>query len=93
MKSAQLAAMLLACTNAMDGQDSDDFDKKDQMLAQSFANAMGMEPPKLMKTEGLTQGGKDACPQPGVMLTLNSTNGAFLDGCYQNTTRTQARNE
>lgn len=43
------------------------------MLAQSFANAMGMEPPKLMTTEGLTQGGKDVCPQPGVMLTSAGT--------------------
>ena len=54
---------------------------------------MNMEPPKLMSTDGMTQGGKDACPTGGVKLTSEGTKGAFLDGCYMNTTREQARNE
>ena len=66
---------------------------REAKLAQSFAQAMNLQPPKLMATDSLTVGGKDACPAPGVMLTAENTKGAFLDGCYQNTTRTQQRNE
>ena len=93
MKIAQVAAALLACSNAMDVPKSNDLEDKENKLAQSFATAMNMEPPKLMATNGLTQGGKDKCPAPGVMLTNEGTKGAFLDGCYQNTTRSSERNE
>ena len=93
MKNAKVAAALMACSNAMSVPKSSDLDDRENKLAQSFATAMNMEPPKLMATGGLTQGGKDVCPQPGVMLTNEGTKGAFLDGCYQNTTRSQARNE
>ena len=33
------------------------------------------------------------CPEMGVKLTYVASGGAFLDGCYMNTTRTQLKNE
>ena len=52
-----------------------------------------MAPPKLMSTQGMTNGGKDQCPVGGTELTYDGTKGAFLDGCYMNTTRSSQRNE
>ena len=46
-----------------------------------------------MTTKPLPQGAKDGCPTPGQMLTNAASGGAFLDGCYMNTTRDQARVE
>ena len=34
-----------------------------------------------------------ACPSPGAKLTSKATGGAFLDGCYMNTTRVIGREE
>ena len=51
-----------------------------------------MAPPKLMNTDGLTAGAKGGCPAPAKRLTEAATNGAFMDGCYMNTTRKEARN-
>ena len=49
-----------------------------------------MAPPKLMNKTGLKES-SDACP--GTKLSFKETGGAFLDGCYMNTTRTQKKNE
>ena len=92
MKIARVAALLLAVSSATKIQDKEN-DDKDMKLAQSFASAMNMEPPKLMTTQPLPNAGKDECPNPGAKLTMAASGGAFLDGCYMNTTRTQERNE
>jgi len=52
-----------------------------------------MAPPKLMTTKGIPEGAKGGCPTPGKSLTNAVSGGAFLDGCYMNTTRTQDRDE
>ena len=53
-----------------------------------------MAPPKLMATGDLPDAGMNgACPAPGTKLTNDGSGGAFLDGCYMNTTRSSARNE
>ena len=63
-------------------------------LSQSFASAFLMKPPKLMNEKDLPAEQKHAqCPADGVTLTFKSSGGAFLDGCYKNTTRQQDRNE
>ena len=66
-------------------------DKLEQKLSQSIASAFQMEPPRLMNAT--LPAGKESCPSPGMYLKHNKTGGAFLDGCYMNTTRKQARNE
>ena len=48
-----------------------------------------MAPPKLMNDK-LPNAGNGACPSPGQSLTSAGTGGAFLDGCYMNTTRSSA---
>ena len=93
MRMNYVAAMLLASTNAAQLGDAKDLDDKETKLSQSFASAFNMEPPKLMTTKPLPQGAKDGCPTPGQMLTNAASGGAFLDGCYMNTTRSQDRNE
>ena len=92
MKIARVAALLLAVSSATKLQDKD-LEDKETKLAQSFAAAMNMEPPKLMTTKPLPNALKDECPNPGAKLTMAASGGAFLDGCYMNTTRTQERNE
>ena len=95
MKNAKVAAMLMACTEAssLRSLKTEDLDDKDSKLSQSFASAFQMEAPKLMTTTPLPNAGKGACPGPGQKLTSEATGGAFIDGCYMNTTRTQERNE
>ncbi len=68
-------------------------DEKETKLSQSFASAFQMAPPKLMTTKPLPGAGAGACPAPGKALTYTASGGAFIDGCYMNTTRTQARDE
>ena len=82
-----VATMLIACTHAKD------LDDKETKLSQSVASAFNMEAPKLMTTDKLPEGSKGGCPKPGKMLTNTASGGAFLDGCYMNTTRSQQRNE
>ena len=91
MKMLKVATMLLASAAATKLADAQD--DKDMKLSQSFASAFNMEPPKLMTTKPLPQGAKTGCPTPGQMLTNAASGGAFLDGCYMNTTRSQDRNE
>ena len=86
MKMLKVATMLLASASATKLGESKDLDDKESKLSQSFASAFNMEPPKLMTTEPLPQAGKDACPKPGQKLTSTASGGAFLDGCYMNTT-------
>ena len=64
-----------------------DLEDKETKLSQSFASAFNMEPPKLMTTKPLPAAGKNACPNPGLKLSSDDTGGAFLNGCYMNTTR------
>ena len=52
-----------------------------------------MAAPKLMTTEGMPGAGANGCPKPGKQLTRTKSGGAFLDGCYMNTTRSQTRDE
>ena len=87
MKMLKVATMLLASTSATKLGESKDLDDKESKLSQSFASAFNMEPPKLMTTKPLPAAGKDACPNPGKKLTNAASGGAFLDGCYMNTTR------
>ena len=81
--------MLLASTSATKLEENKDLDDKEIKLSQSFASAFNMEPPKLMTTKPLpgSKNGKDTCPSPGQQLTNAASGGAFLDGCYMNTTR------
>lgn len=83
----------MASASATKLADSKDLDDKETKLSQSFASAFNMEPPKLMTTKPLPQGAEGGCPNPGQMLTSAKSGGAFLDGCYMNTTRSQERNE
>ena len=52
-----------------------------------------MAPPKLMATKPLPGAGKGACPDGATSLTYVKSGGAFLDGCYMNTTRSSERDE
>ena len=88
----KVATMLLASTSAAELSKAD-LEDKDSKLSQSFASAFNMVPPKLMTTKPLPNAGKDECPAQGTKLTMAASGGAFLDGCYMNTTRTQERNE
>lgn len=49
--------------------------------------------PKLMNTGDLADPGIGGCPSGGTQLTQAATGGAFLDGCYMNTTRIEKRRE
>ena len=93
MKMSYVAALLLANTSAIHVNKGHAAEEHETQLAQSFATALNMAPPKLMSTEGMTNGGKDQCPVGGTELTYDGTKGAFLDGCYMNTTRSTRRNE
>ena len=97
MKIAKVAAMLLACTSASTTRERavkiSDLDERENKLSQSFAAAFLMVPPKLMTTQPLGDAGRGACPSTGTQLTFAASGGAFLDGCYMNTTRKQERNE
>merc|ERR1719498_1398804 len=95
MKFASVSALLLASSEAHQINHLKSFEDEahEQKLSQSFASAFHMAPPKLMTVDGLPLAGKNGCPTPGVALTNEGTKGAFLDGCYLNTTRTSARNE
>lgn len=47
-----------------------------------------------MNTKSLPDASSDgSCPAQGSKLTFAASGGAFLDGCYMNTTRSQERNE
>merc|ERR1719387_633902 len=87
--------MLLACTSASSERavKISDLDERENKLSQSFAAAFLMVPPKLMTTGNLPDAGRTECPAPGAKLTFAASGGAFIDGCYMNTTRTQERNE
>jgi hypothetical protein len=80
----------MACTDAssLRSLKSEDLEDKETKLSQSVASAFQMEAPKLMTTTPLPAASKGACPGPGKKLTSDATGGAFLDGCYMNTTRT-----
>ena len=93
MKMSYVAALLLANASAIHVNKGHAAEEHETQLAQSFATALNMAPPKLMSTEGMTNGGKDQCPVGGTELTYDGTKGAFLDGCYMNTTRSSRRNE
>jgi len=97
MKIAQVAAMLLACTDATSLHSrtrTNDIEDRDTKLSQSVASAFNMEPPKLMNSGDLPKASMNGkCPAPGQKLTSDASGGAFLDGCYMNTTRAQERNE
>jgi hypothetical protein len=89
MKIAAVAAMLLACADANKLQQHHKKldDERDTKLSQSFASAFNMVPPKLMNSGDLPTASANGCPTPGSDLTSAATGGAFLDGCYMNTTR------
>ena len=89
MKMMRVAALLLASSSATQVGESKDLDDKETKLSQSVASAFNMEAPKLMNTKPLPNAGKDECPNPGQVLTNTASGGAFLDGCYMNTTRNQ----
>mgnify|MGYP006096885791 CR=1 FL=1 len=104
MKIMKVAAMLLACTQgtSLENQHqhrlskaSSGIDEKEQRLSQSFASAFKMSDrsPKLMNAGDLPVAGKGGCPAPAKELKHANTGGAFLDGCYMNTTRQEGRNE
>jgi cell division septation protein DedD len=94
MKMLKVACMLLACTDGTKIGRSDDIENRDTKLSQSLATAFQMEPPKLMNQGDLPEASLNGkCPSPGQMLTKEASGGAFLDGCYMNTTRLQPKNE
>ena len=93
MKMMRVAALLLASSSATQVGDAKDLDDKETKLSQSVASAFNMEAPKLTNTKPLPNAGQDECPNPGQVLTNTASGGAFLDGCYMNTTRNQQRNE
>lgn len=70
-----------------------ELDEKENKLSQSFATAFQMAPPKLMTTKPLPGAGKGGCPTGAKSLTYKASGGAFIDGCYMNTTRKQERDE
>ena len=41
----------------------------------------------------MPEAAKGGCPESAVSLTWKDSGGAFLDGCYMNTTRIEARDE
>lgn len=96
MKFLTVAQMLL-CVSQVDALENSksvsDLMDREQKLSQSFASAFQMQPPKIMTTNPLPGAGTTKCPAPAVELTFASSGGAFLDGCYMNTTRKTARNE
>ena len=88
----KVATMLMACvegstvhTHHQHRRSHSDIDEKDAKLSQSFASAFNMKPPKLMTSAGAADANGLTCP--GTTLTFSGTGGAFLDGCYKNTTR------
>ena len=93
----KVAAMLIACGQGAqlnaENHRHHDIDEREVKLSQSIAEAFQMAPPMLMNTDGLPDASYGGCPAPGSRLTETTTNGAFLDGCYMNTTRKQSRNE
>ena len=103
MKMLKVAAMLLACTDATEINSHTHSnlaikiskeDERENMLSQSFSSAFNMVPPKLMTTKPLPGAGiNGTCPTGGSQLTYAKSGGAFIDGCYMNTTRKQERNE
>ena len=94
MKIVSVAAMLLACTDGakVNVAKTGDLEDKETKLSQSIATAFNMKPPKLMNAT-MPASNKLLCPPGGVTLNYAESGGAFLDGCYYNTTRTQARDE
>ena len=95
MKLLKVTAALVACAQSAmtTTHKHSELEEKEQRLSQSFASAFTMVPPKLMPKN--PDAGKGACPvgEKIKMLTYKATGGAFLDGCYMNTTRGQDRNE
>ena len=95
MKLLKITLALIGCSQASmitttadtankDGSEAED---KEKVLSQSFVQAFNMAPPKLMPKN--PEAGKGNCPvgENIKTLTRNGTGGAFLDGCYMNTTR------
>ena len=74
---------------------SDAIGEKEQRLSQSVVSAFKMSDssPKLMNKGDLPEAGNGGCPDPAKELKHANTGGAFLDGCYMNTTRHEGRNE
>ena len=70
-----------------------ELESRDHKLSQSFATAFQMAPPKLMTAGGLPVADNDECPSPAKKLTHVGSGGAFLDGCYMNTSRKETREE
>ena len=95
MKLLKVTAALVACAQSAmtTTHKHSELEEKEQRLSQSFASAFTMVPPKLMPKN--PDAGKGACPVGKKIkkLTYKATGGAFLDGCYMNTTRGQDRNE
>ena len=82
----KVATLLMASSSATNIKIKD-IDDKESKLSQSVVSAFNMVPPKLMTTKPLPQNARDGCPKPGKTLTNTASGGAFLDGCYMNTTR------
>ena len=93
-----VASMLLACSDAakISNKADEGETNREELLSNSIikAFAFNMEPPRLMNTTALPKGENgQECPSPGVKLTNETSGGAFIDGCYFNTTRGESRNE
>ena len=92
-----VASMLLACSEAAKiGSKADEGEAdREELLSNSVikAFAFNMNPPRLMNTTLPKGANGQECPSPGVKLTNETSGGAFLDGCYYNTTRGESRNE
>ena len=87
----KFTALLLACVQGTVMRTyslkSSILEERNQKLSQSLATAFNMAPPKLMPQNPKASNGE--CPVgPNIKkLTLVETGGAFMDGCYMNTTR------
>ena len=96
MKMFKTATMLLACVGGTvlhTHSVSKSIEDKTQELSESVARAFNMEAPKLMNDTFPEGSDKDVCPEPAIYLTYKGSGGAFIDGCYMNTTRSEPRNE
>ena len=92
MKLLKMTAALVACTQASLSTSHtpkhNEMEDKEMRLSQAFATSFNMRPPKLMPKNPAA--GNGDCPVDGKKikkLTFKESGGAFLDGCYMNTTR------
>ena len=90
MNMLKISSILLACGEAtsvnLNLEKSIGLEDREQKLGQSIASAFKVAEtaPRLMNT-GLPATDPNSCP--GTKMTFAETGGAFLDGCYANTTR------